>query len=76
MNELENFSAVNVTVLCLAGGCGIQKRGKEHNGFAIHYQTCSAVSLPPLRSLFLWSPPVTRMQRMVILFISSSTFLY
>ncbi|KOM51634.1 hypothetical protein LR48_Vigan09g029300 [Vigna angularis] len=45
-------------------GCGIQKRGKEHNGFAIHYQTCSAVSLPPLRSLFLWSPPVTRMQRM------------
>jgi len=54
-NELENFSGVNVTVLCLAGGYGIQKRGKEHNGFAIHYQTYSASSLPPLRSLFLRS---------------------
>jgi len=74
VNELENFSGVNVTVLCLAGGCGIQKRAKEHNGF------CHPTK-PILLHLFLLSvlsssghPPVTEMQRTVILLICSSTF--
>jgi len=75
VNELENFSGVNVTVLCLAGGCGIQKRAKEHNGF------CHPITKPILLHLFLLSvlsssghPPVTEMQRTVILLICSSTF--